>query len=76
VIEVRNARAVWGRLKEQSVVAGLLLEEWYPELKDCLLLCVTEVHTREEIERLAEGLGAGGQGSGTGEDGNTYAQTT
>jgi glycine dehydrogenase subunit 1 len=60
VIEVPNARAVWQRLKEQRCIAGLLLEDWYPELKNCLLLCVTELHTRAEIERLAEGLGARG----------------
>jgi glycine dehydrogenase subunit 1 len=57
VIEVQNARTVWERLKERGIVAGLLLEEWYPELKDCLLLCVTEVHTREDIERLTEEIG-------------------
>ncbi len=56
VIEVPNARAVWQRLREQNLVAGLVLEEWYPELKDCLLLCVTEMHTRAEIERLAKEL--------------------
>jgi glycine dehydrogenase subunit 1 len=56
VLELDNARAVWGRLKEQGIVAGVLLEEWYPELKNCLLLCVTEVHTRQHIERLAEAL--------------------
>jgi glycine dehydrogenase subunit 1 len=53
VIEVDNARATWSRLKEQGLIAGLVLEEWYPELKNCLLLCVTELHSREHIERLA-----------------------
>jgi glycine dehydrogenase subunit 1 len=57
VIEVPQARAVWQRLKEQHLVAGLVLEDWYPELQDCLLLCATETHTRAEIERLAKGLG-------------------
>lgn len=56
VFEVPDARRVWQRLKEQNIVAGLMLEEWYPELKDCLLLCVTEMHTRAEIERLAREL--------------------
>jgi glycine dehydrogenase subunit 1 len=54
VIEVDNARATWSRLKERSLIAGLVLENWYPELKNCLLLCVTELHSREQIERLAE----------------------
>lgn len=57
VIEVQNARVVWKRLRERGIVAGLLLEEWYPELKDCLLLCVTEMHSRADIERLAGEIG-------------------
>lgn len=56
VVKVSNARAAWQRLKEQSLIAGIVLEDWYSELKDCLLLCVTETHTRSEIERLAEEL--------------------
>jgi len=53
-VKVNNARAVWQRLKERNLIAGVVLEDWYPELRDCLLLCVTETHTRSEIERLAE----------------------
>jgi glycine dehydrogenase subunit 1 len=60
VLEVPHAGEVWRRLKEQHLVAGVVLEEWYPELKDCLLLCVTEMHTRAEIERLVKGLGGRG----------------
>ncbi len=56
VVAVPDARGVGQRLKEQHIVAGLVLEEWYPELKDCLLLCVTELHTRVEIERLVKEL--------------------
>lgn len=54
VLQVNNARAVWQRVRERDLIAGIVLEDWYPELKDCLLLCVTETHTRSEIERLAE----------------------
>jgi len=43
---------VWNQLKEQGIIAGLPLEDWYPELKNCLLLCVTEMHTRSDIERF------------------------
>lgn len=53
VLEVDNARATWSRLKEQGLIAGIVLEDWYPELKNCLLLCVTELHSQEQIERLA-----------------------
>lgn len=55
-LRVNNARAVWQHLKERNLIAGVILEDWYPELKDCLLLCVTETHTRREMERLAEDL--------------------
>jgi len=54
VLTIPNARTVWQRVREQGVIAGLLLEDWYPELKDCLLLCVTEIHPRDQIERLAD----------------------
>jgi glycine dehydrogenase subunit 1 len=54
VIEVDNARATWSRSQEQGLIAGIILEDWYPELKNCLLLCVTELHSRKQIERLAE----------------------
>lgn len=56
VIAVPGARLVWQRLQERNLVAGLVLEQWYPELPDCLLLCVTEMHTRAEIEQLAAAL--------------------
>ena len=32
----------------QNVLAGLSLEEHYPELKDCLLVCATEKRTAED----------------------------
>ncbi len=56
VLEIPRARQVKERLGEQKLVAGVLLEEWYPEIPDGLLLCVTEVHKREEIERLAQAI--------------------
>lgn len=59
VLRVANAEAVWQRLKAGGLVAGLPLYEWYPELSDCLLVCVTETHPRAAIERLARSLGAG-----------------
>lgn len=40
-------------LREAGIVAGLDLEKYYPELKGCLLVAVTEKRTREEMELLA-----------------------
>ena len=43
-------------LMEWGIVAGYDLVDDYPELGDCLLLCVTEMNTRQEIDDLAEAL--------------------
>ena len=58
VVHVPHARAVRQRLKERGLLAGIVLEDWYPELTDCLLLCTTELHDREAIDRLARELSA------------------
>ncbi|MGQ9672718.1 MAG: aminomethyl-transferring glycine dehydrogenase subunit GcvPA [Candidatus Aminicenantales bacterium] len=43
-------------LRRQGILPGLPLEPYYPELKGCSLFCVTEIHTREEMDRLASAL--------------------
>jgi glycine dehydrogenase subunit 1 len=50
------------RLVRRGVVAGLPLGKAYPELDDCLLLCVTDVHRRADIDRLASEWRAAGAG--------------
>ena len=50
----------WERLVRRGVVAGVPLGRWYPELDDSLLLCVTDVHRRGDIERLANEWRAAG----------------
>jgi len=50
---VSAQRILEGLLKEK-IIGGLELGNYYPELKDHLLICVTEKRTREEIERLVE----------------------
>jgi len=47
-----------GLLKRQ-IIGGLDLGRFYPELKDCLLVCVTEQNSRTEIDALAKALGGG-----------------
>jgi glycine dehydrogenase subunit 1 len=41
-------------LRTNGVLGGLDLEPHYPELKNCALFCVTEVHRKDEIDRLAD----------------------
>ena len=43
-------------LMEWGIVAGYDLVDDYPELGECLLLCVTEMNTRQEIDDLVEAL--------------------
>jgi glycine dehydrogenase subunit 1 len=38
---------------DEGFFAGVPLGRWYPQLSDCLLVCVTEKRTREEIDGLA-----------------------
>jgi len=40
-------------LKNRGIIGGLGLAEFYPELRDCALICVTETHRKEDIDRLA-----------------------
>jgi glycine dehydrogenase subunit 1 len=42
-----------GFLRKKGIIGGLNLGEYYPELKKCALVCVTEMHKREEIDKLA-----------------------
>lgn len=46
-VQVRDA------LLEQGILAGLPLGDYFPALKDCLLVAVTEVRTKAEIDRFA-----------------------
>jgi glycine dehydrogenase subunit 1 len=46
------------KLLDEKIIGGLDLGKYYPELKNCMLLCVTENRTKEEIDRLVNRLGA------------------
>ena len=41
------------RFTAKKIIPGIPLAEWYPELEDGLLICVTEMNEEEEIEELA-----------------------
>lgn len=42
------------RLLDHGVLGGLDLGDYYPELENHMLLCVTEKRTKEEIDKLVE----------------------
>lgn len=41
----------------KNIIGGLDLEVYYPELKNCMLLCVTENRTKAEIDALVAEMG-------------------
>ena len=52
----RPWQEVESRLREDKILGGLELTPDYPELSSCALVCVTEAHTRDDIDRLASAL--------------------
>ena len=52
VVRAKSLDEIFGRCAAQKIVPGIKLAQWYPELRDCLLICVTEMNEKEEIERL------------------------
>jgi glycine cleavage system P protein (glycine dehydrogenase) subunit 1 len=59
VVDAPQAVDRWDALAEQGIIAGLPLRRWFPELPDALLLCVTEVHAPDAIDRLVQALAPG-----------------
>jgi glycine dehydrogenase subunit 1 len=50
------AQQVRERLLEREIIGGLDLGRFFPQMKDCCLFCVTEMNTRQEIDRLVSCL--------------------
>jgi glycine dehydrogenase subunit 1 len=44
-------------LLEEKIFGGVDLSKTFPELGEAALFCVTEVHTKEQIDNLADALG-------------------
>jgi len=52
----RSPEKLVSALLKKKIIAGLPLGRYYPELKDCLLISVTEKNTPEDIETLCRAL--------------------
>ena len=52
----RTVSQIHRRLLLQGIYGGKDLSSEFPELRGCALYCVTEIHTRADIDRLARGL--------------------
>ena len=44
------------KLEQKKIIGGLPLARFYPELKDCVLLCCTEMNRRPEIDEVARAI--------------------
>jgi glycine dehydrogenase subunit 1 len=56
VLRAPNEKELFARCAAKKIVPGIALESSYPELKDCLLVCVTEMNEDEEVERLVRAI--------------------
>jgi glycine dehydrogenase subunit 1 len=52
----RTVAEVNGALRERGIFGGLDLSDQYPELGQSALVCVTEVHTKADIDHFADEL--------------------
>jgi glycine dehydrogenase subunit 1 len=54
VIQCDDAKKTFTFLLQAGIHGGLLLEQDYPDLKDCMLFGVTELHREEHIQDLLQ----------------------
>jgi glycine dehydrogenase subunit 1 len=58
VLCTRSLPLSFERCAAGKIVPGIALSQWYPELADALLVCVTEMNEQVEIDRLVRVLAA------------------
>jgi glycine dehydrogenase subunit 1 len=56
VVSATSPDSINERLLEKSVIGGLPLRRYYPELEDTMLLCATEMSRRETMDAVAKVL--------------------
>jgi glycine dehydrogenase subunit 1 len=56
VIKCHDANKVNKELLKRGIQGGLVLNKWHPELKDCMLFGVSELHTDKDMEKLVSAL--------------------
>lgn len=54
VISVPEARSLLEKLRSKNIFGGILLDRYYDELKDCVLVCATEMNSKDSMDRFAE----------------------
>jgi glycine dehydrogenase subunit 1 len=59
----QNVASISRALEGQKIIGGLPLERYYPELKNTMLLCCTEMTQRAHMDQVAEAFNAPGGGA-------------
>lgn len=57
VVRCKDSKKVQAELIKNGIVGGLDIGQHYPSLKNCLLFCVTEMSSREDIDRMLKVMG-------------------
>mgnify|MGYP002397480714 FL=1 len=55
----QDAEQLLAKLEEQDILAGIPLSRYFPDRPNALLVCVTETHSRADIDRLVAALKGG-----------------
>ena len=53
-VQVPDIEKAKENMIKNNIVSGLELKRFYPEMKNSMLICVTELHTKEQIDKLVE----------------------
>jgi glycine dehydrogenase subunit 1 len=56
-VRVPDAEAVLERLERRGILGGLPAGRWFPELRDVLVFCCTELNDEAALDELVEALG-------------------
>ncbi|MDP6088433.1 MAG: aminomethyl-transferring glycine dehydrogenase subunit GcvPA [Nitrospinota bacterium] len=54
VLDVKGLPKIMSRMRAQKYLPGIPLGPYYPELRESLLICVTEMNEQEEIDQLVK----------------------
>jgi glycine dehydrogenase subunit 1 len=48
----KDAFSINKNLLRKGIQGGLIIDKWYPELKNCMLFGISELHSNDDIEKL------------------------
>lgn len=55
-VRINNSHTIIDDLKNEGFALGLVLDDYYKEYDNCVLVCCTEMNAPQEIDRLSEAL--------------------